>query len=409
MAARLIVHTDGEHVAWLDDSGSLVRGGLETAAAAAAEREVTVLLPGEQILLTAIDLPPIRQAGRRLQAARFALEDQVVDRVEVLHFALAAKADERGRTVAAVIDLAVLREYMDAFEQAGLDVVQVGADALALPAPEAGQWQVARIGGRILARTSAHHGFACDENLWPALAAGSPSPPEHITIHAASAADAAALGDIVFESQHTADAEPPNIEPVVHDSVDGVLVELLRCAARAPAPLNLRQGAFARRSRHHGWWQPLKITAGLAAAWLVIAIAGRAIESWQLNQRIDRLQTTSRQAFHQAFPRVQTINDLRVQAEQGIQSLRGSEDVGGVFALLQAVASVTGDAKGLSIQSLQYRGGDIYLDLRGKNVQTLENLRAGFANQPAARLTVQSADAAADGVQIRASVSPSNS
>ena len=43
--------------------------------------------------------------------------------------------------------------------------------------------------------------------------------------------------------------------------------------------------------------------------------------------------------------------------------------------------------------------------LFGDNVQALESLRAGFARQPATRLSVESADAAADGVQIRARVS----
>ena len=144
---------------------------------------------------------------------------------------------------------------------------------------------------------------------------------------------------------------------------------------------------------------------GLAAAWLLVAVAARGIESFQLHQRIDDLEATSETAFREAFPNVRTINDLRVQAEQNIRELRGSGGSGGVFALLQAIAEVTGDAGDIRIQSLQYRDGAVYLNLRGENVQALESLRAGFARQPATRLSVESADAAADGVQIRARVS----
>lgn len=397
MAERLILHFDGEHAAWLDDAGALARGELADAAAAAGMRETVVLLPAEQILITHVRLPPIRQARRRLQAARYALEDQIVARVDDLHFALAPRPDSNGETAVAVINQDTLASCLDDFAAAGLEVAQIGADAMALPAPQPEQWQLALVGERVLARTGAQHAFAGEVSLWPALAHGCTPVPAAIALHSdhATAADAAMQLDLDSASE---------VDQTRLDGPDAVLAWLLG-NADSRALINLRQGVFARASGMQTWWQPFKLTAGLAAAWLVLAIAARGIESWQLGQRIDNLQATSEAAFRDAFPRVQTINDLRVQAEQEIQALRGGGGSGGVFPLLQATAEVTGQAGDIRIESLQYRDGRLYLNLRGKNVQALEALRAGFARQANTTLTVESADAAADGVQIRARVS----
>lgn len=395
VADRLIMHFDGEQAAWLDADGALVRGDLDAAAEAAGERSAVVLMPAEQIVVTFVRLPPIRQARRRLQAARYALEDQLISRVDSLHFALAAHPGADGLTAVAVIDETVMRERIDMLEAAGLDVTQLGADAPTLPAPGDNAWQVATFGERVLARTGPHQAFAAERTLWPALAAGCDAP-ETIVVRAGHDDIAAEIEALEFEA-------PPAIERQTLAGDDAVLAWLL-ANADLQHLINLRQGAFARTSAMQTWWHPFKVTAGLAAAWLVIAIAARGIESWQLSQRVAQLQATSEAAFRDAFPDVRTINDLRVQAEQRIRELRGSGGNGGIFALLQAIAEVTGQAGDIRIQSLQYRDGAIYLNLRGENVQALEALRAGFARQPTTQLNVESADAAADGVQIRASV-----
>lgn len=398
MAETLVLHFDGEQAAWIDTAGALARGSLADAAEAAGEREAVVLLPAEDILLTQVQLPPIRQARRRLQAAGYALEDQLVARVDSLHFALAGRANADGDTAVAIIDHARLQGTLDACAEAGLDVIQIGADALALPAPDPDQWHTAVLGDRVLVRTAQQHGFAAEHTLWPVLAAGCTPAPERIRLNVANDAEADAV------TTELALEHDPEIAVDAHGDPDAVLAHLLG-NADTPLAINLRQGKFARASAMQSWWQPFKLTAGLAAAWLVVAIAARGIESWQLNQRLDALNATSESAFRDAFPEVNTINDLRVQAEQKIRGLRGQGGSGGIFALLQATAEVTGQAGNIRIQSLQYRDGALYLSLRGDNVQALESLRAGFASQPQTTLTVESADAAADGVQIRASVS----
>lgn len=398
VAERFIVHFDGERAAWLNAADELVRGPLDEAALAANGRECTLLVPSEDVLITRVALPPIRQARRRLQAAAFALEDRLVTRVDDLHFALAARADADGDTPVLVVDRALLQGLLDDCTNAGLDIVQAVPDVFALP--EAQQsWHVAVIDERVLTRTDHGHGFACEASLWPVLASGC-TPPERLCLEAARSNDNAQRlrNELAFEPA-------PEIESIEHGDDDTVFAQLLaRADAHARTAINLRQGELARASAMQAWWQPFRLTAGLAAAWLLVALAARGIESYQLHQRIDSLEARSESVFRETFPNVGTINDLRVQAEQNIRALRGSGGSGGVFPLLQATAEVTGQAGSLTIQSLQYRDGALYLSLRGDSVQSLEALRAGFARKPGTTLNVESADAAANGVQIRASV-----
>lgn len=397
MADRFVLHFNGARAAWLNAADEIVRGDLAEAAFAADGRECVLLLPGEDILVTRVHLPPIRQAKRRLRAAGFALEDQLISRVDDLHFALAAKADSDGETAVLVVERELMQRVTASCNEAGLDVVQIVPDVLSLPLAGTDAWTVAVFDQRVLTRTRTHHGFACEPALWPTLAGGCYAP-ERIVMHAASGdAEASRLVDnLAFDA-------PPTIEQAASADTDTVFARLL-ADADTQRPINLRQGDFARASAMQTWWQPFRLTAGLAAAWLLIALAARGIESFQLHQRIDTLQATSEAAFRDAFPDVRTINDMRVQAEQNIRNLRGSGGSGGMFPLLQATAEVTGQAGELRIQSIQYRDGALYLSLRGKSVQSLEALRAGFTRQAGTTLRVESADAAADGVQIRASV-----
>lgn len=402
MAQRLALYFDGQSAAWLDDDQALARGSLDDFAAAIdhGDSEVAVVIPGEDVLLTRAPLPPIRSAARRLQAARYALEDRLAGRVEQLHFALVGAPDRDGETPVAVIDLDRMTTLCDALDAAGIDAARILPDYMTLPVPDTSGWQIAATDAHVLARTDAAAGFACDADLWPVVAQALETPAS-ATVRTADTGRAKRLLDIDWGE----DSEAPEADVVGYTDADALLASLLAQPEALRGTVNLRQGAFARRSQFQSQWRPLMLTAALAATWLVVAIVARGVETWQLDQRIDALHQQTLAAFHDAFPDVQNINDLRVQAEQGIQQLRGNGGAGGLFPLVQAVAAVTGQTDDLQLQSMQYRNGKLGLSLNGKNVKSVETLRAGFAQRNNIQLSVQSADASASGVQIQATVS----
>lgn len=383
---------------WLAADGSVAHGTLGEAADAAQQADVLVLVPAETILLTEVDLPPIRQPARRLNAARYTLEDQLAARVDTLHFALGDKKPSHGgATTLAITDLERMQVLMETLSDAGLNPARVAPDVLALPRPEDDEWQVCALGERILARTGHDTGFACEQSLWPALAMGARRDTSHVVIQADDNNTAASLAESEIPGTPRIERRP--IEPT-----DALIAQMLT-HADARVSLNLCQGEFARRSNFQRWWEPFKLTAALAAVVLILLLGTRAIESWQLHNRIEALHERSIAAFQAAFPGVSNINNMRAQAKVQIARLR--RDGGGnagVLALLQATARATATMEGLSLQTLQYRDGKLILSLEGKSVQAVEALRAGFENQPGVKMQVERADAAGGGVQIRASV-----
>ncbi len=90
----------------------------------------------------------------------YALEDQLIDDIEALHFAL-GQAPDGDRLPVATVDHAVLRGWLETCAQAGLTPVAVIPDPLLLPWQE-GDWSVLLDGQRIVVRTGRWEGFVTE-------------------------------------------------------------------------------------------------------------------------------------------------------------------------------------------------------------------------------------------------------
>lgn len=385
----------GDRVCWPDAQGRPVTGDAAVAVAAAREREIVLVVPGEEVLLTEAKLPPVRQAARRRQAARYALEDRLATPVDELHFALGERRGD-GATPVAVVARERMTAWLGIPRTHGTEPVATVPDCLCPPPPAEGARRVWLLDGRALVRSGERDGFACEYDLLPDLLAAASGDRPRLEV---LAVDGETERELLARLRERHDG----VEADFVDDAGEIRARLLAGAARPPA-LNLCQGEFAPVSRNGAWWRPLRVTAALFAGWLVLALATQALTYWQLRQEAAALRERSVTAFREAFPRVQRIRDIRVQAEEELRALRGDGSAGTLFALLQATAEAGAGAEGLRIESLQYRDGALYLSLSGEDVRALETLRGGFERQRTARLTVESADAGGGGVQIRARV-----
>ena len=164
---------------------------------------------------------------------------------------------------------------------------------------------------------------------------------------------------------------------------------------------NLLQGAYRRESARHEWLQRLRWPAALAASFLLLhsLLLGWAV--YNTGQQAEAARGAAEAAFRETFPQITRIVDMRVQASQELAAARGGGSDAALLQLLNASAQALASTKGLRLEGLQYRDAALYLSLGGDNLQALETLRNDFAEQPRWRLEVQSANAGADGVQIR--------
>jgi len=306
--------------------------------------------------------------------------------VDALHFAL-GPLDDRGERPVAVVARADMEAWLAAFPEEGPPIELMTPDFLCLPEPPPETGTLAFAGHRVLARLDRHNGFACEPEMLSVMLDGlGEHRPQRLIAYLP-----------------TEGAELPvelNAETERREYRD--LTALLRDGLSTSPPIELRQHDYAPAARQSDWWRPLRFTAALAAAWVLLLVGVRGLEAWQLQQRVDAYRETAEMRFREAFPKVDTINNIRVQAEQELRALQGQGSP--LFDLLQATAAAMAADESLRLRSIQYRDGWVAISLRGDSMQALEKLRNAFADQPQARLELESADAAETGVQIRARV-----
>src|ERR1700735_4679230 len=141
-----------EETEWLtiDDTGLSEtvrqRGSLTLAAAVSRTGKVVALASATQILLAEPELPP--GSGIKLaRAVPFALEEQLTEDIDRLHFAL-GKRRAGGGTPVAVVSRSVLQGWLSELTAAGIEPVAIYADMSLLP-QNPGQTVLWLEGGRL--------------------------------------------------------------------------------------------------------------------------------------------------------------------------------------------------------------------------------------------------------------------
>src|SRR6201999_1981591 len=113
-------------------SGPPQSGPLSLAAPRALGRRICALVPGTDVMLAEPEVP--MKAGTKLnQVVPFALEEQLADDIDDLHFAIGKRAADSNRTPVAVIRLALMEEWLTSLRAAGLEPESMYSDSDLLP------------------------------------------------------------------------------------------------------------------------------------------------------------------------------------------------------------------------------------------------------------------------------------
>lgn len=365
-------------------------GPLEEALMLAVHRRVVVIVPGSDVLLSEVNLA-IRQPAKLLQAVPYALEEQLAEDPDDLHFAIGTRTAD-GRTPVAIVAKKKLDAWLAPFRAARVELAAVVPETLCIPYQAAASgpaWSVLLEGTHALVRSGISAGFNCDSAALPDFIALSPDP-----------------GKLEIELYRVGNTDiPAGFTPNVKHDLDNALSALRRGADHAGA-INLLQGAYAARSSYQRWWGPLRLTAALAAGYIGLSLLVTGAENLKLRHARSQLDTNIEASFGRLFPEITRIVDPRAQAEQAMSQLRKGGAVGSLFELMQVLTQSLKVVSGFQLQELQLREGALYISLVGRDIQNLEALRGYFEQQPRWKFEVQSANASSEGVQVRASLEP---
>lgn len=355
-------------VEWLRPDGAVQRGSWAELAEQTAGSRLLLIAPGEAITLHQVPLPS-RKRSTWARAVPYALEDQVVEDIETLHFALASAPDGDCLPVA-VVNRDTLRGWLDACAQASLVPAALLPEPLLLPWQE-GDWSLLLDGQRAVVRTGRWDGFATEQDLLELL----------LNQALVDAGDARPQRLRVWGHPPPALAEI-GLDPLIEDSAPEPL-SVLASAYQPLATINLLQGGYSLRAHWGRWLRPWRAAAVLAGLWLLVQGISQMHEYWSLRREQVALRAAMEQVYKEAVPGATRIVNPKVQLETRLRELRPASASSGAFLELlyrsgQPLVSFTD----VTLRGLSYRDGQLDLDLQGGNPEVLDQLQQKLNQQP---------------------------
>ena len=342
---------------------------LAHAASLIQDRKVVILLPIEDIFLTHVELH-IKNRKQLEKAVPFALEDELAEDIEELHFAIGSRNADDQYPVA-VISKAKLDHLIKVLGEVNIypDIITIDIFGLQW---KANQWSACIDDDHVLVRTKQWSGFACDV----------PSFLEFINIASAGEENRPELIDVYAHPDENIDdlKELPNF--YVHDFwrpnayVEGFQED--KC-------INLLQGSYIKADKQHKTIRPWKIAAALTGIWLALLFTQVGVEYSQLNKADNQLSTKIESVFRNTFPEVNNVVNPRVQMEQRLKKLReggnSTSTEPDFLKLLHHSGYELNKDKNVAINSIRFRNSELSLEVDTKDVQVLENVKTKLSSK----------------------------
>jgi len=390
MRETLLLRADpagADHWYWLSldgagqPRGDIQAGTLADAAGGAGQQRVVILVPGPECLLTTVQIPG-RNRQKLVRAVPYALEEQLSDEVEHLHFAVGDALPD-GSWPVAVISRAWMDRLDAVLAEAGLDVQLVVPEILLLPWREQ-EASVLIEGDVALVRTGPSSGYAADTDNLATL----------------------------LELQQEADVRPPlnlfvrlDVSPPELDDYAGeVRIETWRGNALGvfaqglgERTFNLLQGPYSRSGKWGQVWKPLRATAALLLIAVLSGLLTMAVDYQRLSGESERLQAQIEASFRKAAPETRRVVNPRVQMQQLLENLeRGGAGASDFMVLLARTGAVLRDSNDIEIGGVSFRAGRLDLDLKIASLQALDQLKQALAGSGGLNVEIQSANTGTD-------------
>jgi len=407
MAEFLVIrlHEDADQpVSWIavDDRGTrrghAGSGSLADAAGEIRDRNVIVLVPASEVPTFSVKIPA--KGARLIAALPFALEDQVADDVEDLHFA-PGKRDASGALSVAVVAKSKLVDWIGRLSDAGIQASRIIPENHGLA-------KVPNTVSLLLAEdqiffndgdesTFVLSGMSPSDALVAANIIGETDSetPDHVLVYCDSTANVSYEKDWAL-LRHELSSVDVNLLP------DGVLPRLAITVASGEG-VNLLQGSFGPRTEVAALFRPWKYAAMFLLALGLVGIVGKAADYYQLSTEHDALKQQFVEEYRQLRPGdsreildpVATVNSLR-------RSIGAGSNTPTVFlpSLLQLAEALQKNDAAV-VEAISYRAGVIDVRLNALDISTLNRIVQAVNASGRFSASLKSADSVGDRVNSR--------
>ncbi len=371
----LLQNSEGEaphFVKWikLDEEGvPITRGAearLEQVSTVTQNANVIVLLPLEQMLLTSVNTRA-RKQKHLLKAVPFALEEELADDIEDLHFALGQRYGDNDFPVA-VIDKNALDVILDELSEVGIYPDLLTADVFGLPFRE-GTWTILIEDERALVRTEKYKGFTIDlHNLQQMLTS---------SLRQAEITPAE-LNVYCCDDQQTG-IKKLNL-PISMNELDDCPPGLFADGLDENECINLLQANYKNKDKKHQQLGPWKVAAMLFGVWIALSFMSVFIDHSRLNKQEKNLDLQITQIMKQIFPDMQNVSadSARTKMEARLKNFLDTTSSGsqaGFMELLALSGESMKQAGKVDIDTMIYREGTLNMNVKTPDVQILDSVK----------------------------------
>lgn len=377
--------------------GHVQQGTLTDASAQAHGRKLTVIVPGEEVMLFHAEIPS-RNLQKVQQAAPFMLEDKLAGDVDTLHFA--ASLGDASSHLVAVTGQAHMRHWLEQMTQAGMVPQQLTPDMLALPAA-ADTVVIALDGTCAMVRFPDGSGFTAERGLAITLLKRRHTAPAEggavrAVIHAAEADDAPGFA---------ASLDGMGVEFSFAALNDGVL-PLLAAGLRQQRCLNLLQGSFQSHSGFQEHWRVWRTAAVLFGACLILLLVQQGVSYVRLRREAANLDAQVSQLFSQAMPGSRSIPGSERQRMQALLSqLQGGSSAGALLPLLDALGNAVASHPSIQVIALNYQDGSLQAQLQAGDIGALDSFKSALGGKDGITANLDSVSASGGQVTGRITLS----
>jgi general secretion pathway protein L len=375
--------TPGEEPSWalVDSTGALLPQPEGDAAATlpvlAVGRQVALLAPSADVALFMAQLPAGNEA-RLQQLAPFALEEQVSEDLEDLHFAVGTRNGETGEVPVVVASRERMQAWLAQAEALGVMPKAMYAESDLAPL----------LPGHVTL-------LVAPEGLVLRNEAGRPVvfPPDDPALALSMLLGSGADLSTVNLSVHALPEDWPRYEAAIEALRDrvaslqvqlhaGGLLGLYAQGIGTSAPVNLLQGAFKPQRRATNLWLRWRAAAALLGALLLLHVAAGLWELHSTRQEARRLDAEISRVYGSIFPGQQPGRQVRRTLEARMRAVgSGGNAQGELMGLLAALAAARQNVPLATLDSMTYKPGQLQLTLSAPDASTLEQfsqaLKAG--------------------------------
>lgn len=377
------------------------QGPLEQAAAGATDKQIIVLLPSAAVLRLHSNLP-LKGNAKILHALPFALEDQLAQDVEKLHFAIGER-NAQGLLPVAVVEEDRLRHYLEQLEAARLFPTSVYAESDAIT-PMPSTTVVWINDSELIIREADGKSSVNDiEELETIMSLKFP------TVNDASVA----TNNVLIYCSAEANDNHQELWESLRSRAQSLDIKLisdkgigkLAGAIISKPGINLLQGKFSVKINLFSWWPFWRNAAILLLAAGIMSIASDAALLFQLNQKEAQLDTAANRILTDIFPSAAGAADPWGQLQSRLQGV-GNITIGGpdfIDALI-VLADALDKSSGIKVDALNFRSGIIDLRLEAPAVENLDTFRQAINDSGRFIANIQSANPAGNVIKGRVQV-----